>query len=406
MVSAAASVRCNLLNSRGESPFFLGGNKMTMAATKVSVRLAIQAGNEMTPDFCDQATPQFVDDTCARVSFYSARKALIFRPHPMLKNSLDNNQSFIARLIYNLKKIGVQFERDKSLLFNVAYGHISLKMDAIISSGFPDFPQERGLLFAHVVSGVEFRGLIDSQMPYDGWMVNNAQLLMAYGGFKKAAIFLINRASGETFEQVVDINFKIAQNCDNLSKEAISNPVAPERIIPVSTFTSLPEGLSKKCNSCPYSGVCMLPDSPPPTCYNCQNYSIGPNGSGKCMAQNGFELSIEMRQNMHQCGHHIYMPSMLDSWAEILGVASKTVIGEDDLTEIPVGNHYANKITGAEFFNLPPSASDDSGYSSYEIYGAKGKDLVGDKGIDKLRKVFGAKIQGIDNDISGSKIPD
>lgn len=124
------------------------------------------------------------------------------------------------------------------------------------------------------------------------------------------------------------------------------------------------------------------------------------------MAQNGFELSVEMRQNMHQCSHHIYMPSMIDSWAEPLGVASRTVIGEDDLTEIPVGNHYANKITGAEFFNLPPSAGDESAYSSYEIYGAKGKDLVGDKGIDKLRKAFGAKIQGIDNEVSGSEIPD
>lgn len=381
---------------------------MTLKASEVSKRLLSQAFYEMNADYCESNSPQFVDDKCARVAFYSARRNLIFRAAPILKNALDSSQSFVARLIYNLKKIGVKFAdgKDKPFFIKVGYGHINIKVDGIISSGFPDFPNEPGIILCQTVSGKEFNELTDSQMPYSGYLVNHAQLMMAYGNFKKACIFVISRASGDVFAQVVEINFNVANQIENTTNAGVSANIAPERIIPISTVQTLPTGLASKCASCYFAVHCMLPDSPPPICQNCEHCQIGPQGSVKCMAQNGFDLNFEMQQNLHKCQHHIYRPDILDSWAELIGDATKEGIGEEDIISVKIGNHYANKLTGAEFFNIPEIHNEPEAYSSYEIYGAKGKDLVGDKGIDKLRKVFGAKIQGLDNGVSGKDFSD
>ena len=383
---------------------------MTMKALEVSKRLAMQAQHEMNPAYCEDNSPQFVDDQCARMAFYSARRNLIFRPNYILKTALDNAQSFTARLIHNLKKIGVQFSEQKPFFYKVAHGHISLKVDGVISGGFPDFPNEQAILLTQTMSGVEFAELCKSQMPYSGYLVNHAQLLMAYSGIKKTAIFIIARNSGEVFAQVVELNYNLATNIDNASKFGVTSQYAPDRIIPVHTFTT-GKHENAKCNSCYFAVHCMLPDSPPPICRNCEHCVFADNGFVGCSAQadrdgNPFPLNDEMQQNLHACTHHIYRPDILDSWAGFQGEAEKTVIGESGPIQAKIGNIYANKITGQVFYNIPSVAGAEDGYTSYEIFGAKGKELVGDKAIDSLKKIFNASISGIENNVSGSDLPD
>lgn len=363
----------------------------------------MQAQNELTPDFVIDNTPQYVDDSCGRVSYYSARKALTLNPNALIKNSIDFDSSLVARLIFNLKKIGVQFEVEKPFRFKVAYGHINLKIDAIASSGFPDFPQQRVLILFNVVSGKDFLHYSNSES-VPSWMLNNAQLLMAYGGIKKAALFIVNRSSGQSFARVVDIDFNSATKIDNISKSSVSEYSIPERIATIEDITS---AKSEKCLSCPYSGSCALPESTMPNCYSCAFYSMKPEGKAVCMARNNMPLDDRARLNYQNCDRHIYNPDMIDSWAALMHESEKTVIGQNDLTEIRIGSIFANKLTGVEFENVMPTEKENlNQYTSYEIYGAKGKDLIGDSSINKLKNTFGAEIQGLNDDVSGSNFPD
>lgn len=320
--------------------------------------------NEVTPDFCEKATPQFVDDECARVGFYSSRWACIMRPEARIKNAIDFAQSSAARVLYNLKKIGVIFESDKPLYTKIMFGHINMRIDGIIKQGFPDFPNERGLLFVKVHDKKSYAESIKTRSNH--YAEKAAHILMAYGGFKKSAIINVCPDSGDIFAQVVELNLNIANLIYSKMQEGVTSKKAPERL----------RDKDEKCFSCPYSIYCIAPEIPSPTCRNCVNFIIGDNGFAGCSKKSGNQVSQHEQMNLHKCDMHIYNSDFLSSWAEFL---------QDDLND---SKEYANKITGEVFKN----SNDGSGYTSYEIYGAEGKMLIGDKKIDKIKRMFDAKI--------------
>lgn len=349
-----------------------------MSNSKTINILNLQAASECTPDFCELNTPSFVDNECKRVNYYSSRHALVMKPSAGIKNIIDNTASLKARTIHNLKKIGVIFDVDKTTYHKVGYGHVTLKIEAVISRGFPDFPSERGLLF--------IRRKVKLEAMANSLTEKEAQLLMNLGGFKKSVILTVDEGAGSISSQVVELNIKTAIHVQEQLNEAVASQKIPERIHPQADVTAAKKG-TEKCQSCPYSVYCMLPNTPPPICRNCIHFAIGDNGYAACSAQNNFLLNSEMQQNLHKCGMHVYKPDFLDSWAAVQGVEKKQ--DADSGQPVPVGYVYANKLTGEEFINSP----EDDHYSSYEIHAAEGMDLIGSSNLNKIRKMFSAKLQ-------------
>lgn len=343
------------------APFFIRGDKVS----KTTELLKMFSMNEATADFCEKNSPQYIDDECGRINFYSSRWSSIMRPTPEVKNVIDFDQSAIARVVYNLKKIGVIFDVDKPFYQKVGHGHISLRIDGTIKQGYPDFPNEKGLLFVRRLSKAQFSAAVSGN---NGLLDRNAHLLMAIGGFKKSSVIYVCDQTGEISAQVVELNLVRAHKIYETVNNSVSSISIPERI-----------NNDDKCSFCPFAKYCILPDSPSPTCRNCVNFVIGENGYAACNAQNGKLLSVDEQVNLHKCQHHLYMSEFLDSWAEYLS------------SDIEGGNEYANKITGEVFVNHPSGLN--GSYTSYEIYGASGKDLIGSKKIDKIRKMFDAKIE-------------
>lgn len=333
--------------------------------SKTTELLKMFSMNEATADFCEKNSPQYIDDECGRINFYSSRWSSIMRPTPEVKNVIDFDQSAIARVVYNLKKIGVIFDVDKPFYQKVGHGHISLRIDGTIKQGYPDFPNERGLLFVRRLSKAQFSAAVSGN---NGLLDRNAHLLMAIGGFKKSSVIYVCDQTGEISAQVVELNLVRAHKIYETVNNSVSSISIPERI-----------NNDDKCSFCPFAKYCILPDSPSPTCRNCVNFVIGENGYAACKAQSGKQLSVDEQVNLHKCNHHIYMSDFLSSWAERLN------------SDIDGGVEYANKLTG-EVFVTHPSGLNGS-YTSYEIYGASGKDLIGSKKIDKIRKMFDAKIE-------------
>ncbi len=320
--------------------------------------------NEATADFCEKNSPQFIDDECKRVNYYSSRWASIMRPTPQVKNVIDFDASAIARMIYNLKKIGTIFQNEKAFYQKVGHGHISLRIDGIIKQGYPDFPNEPGLLFVRRLSKMQF-----ANIDFGGFSFvnNNAQLMMAIGGFKKSAIIYVCDQTGALSISVLELNLVKAHKLYETINESVESPSMPEKTKD-----------ETKCASCAFNKYCVLPDSPSPTCRNCVNFTIGENGYAACDAQGNKSLDVTEQVNLHKCNKHLYLPEFLQSWAE-------------HLSTVENGNEYANKLTGEIFFNVLDNSQ--GGYTSYEIFGADGKDLIGAKKIDKIKRMFDAKIE-------------
>lgn len=343
-------------------PFLSGAHEMS----KVVFLLNQVSQNEVTADFCEKASPQFVDNQCARIGFYSSRWACVMRPEAKIKNAIDFAQSSAARMIYNLKKVGVIFENEKPLYTKIMFGHISMRIDAIIARGFPDFPNERGLLFIRIHDKASFAQVEKSGSNHYAEM--NSHILMAYGGFKKSAIINVCPDNGEIFAQVVELNLNTANEIYEKMQIGVTQVEAPARI----------KGNDEKCFSCPFSIYCVAPEVPSPTCRNCVNFIIGDNGFAGCKAKNGAKLSIHEQMNIDKCNMHIFNKEFLSSWADFIR------------DELDGGKEYVNKITGEIFVNS--NSRKGSEYTSYEIYGAQGKMLIGDSKIDKIKKMFNATI--------------
>lgn len=354
-------------------------------------RLSQQSAYEADADFCVENSPQFVDSVCSRIPYYSSRWAMLVRPVSSIKNVIDFNTSATARLIYNLKKIGVRFEKDKPFFYKVGYGHINLRIDGIINSGIPDFPSDSGLLFVRRVNKVQFKSAKNGEIPSE--VYNAANLLMAYGNYKKSFIFFICDSSGDLFLHTVDINFRTAEKILAVTEEGVSSNLIPVRFEGYQEKHGNTTIISDKCNNCAFCTYCLLPQTPPPSCRTCVHFVIGDNGYAACGAQNNFTLTNEMQCNLHECEMHIYKPDFLESWADCKGYATREVIGQDDIVNIPVGYLYVNKLTGQEFINCPEKEM--QGYTSYEISKAEGMELIGDKDIEKIRSMFDAKIKDL-----------
>lgn len=339
--------------------------------------LNLHSKNEATADFCEKNSPQFIDDECARINFYSSRWAAVMRPTSEVKNVIDFDQSATARMVYNLKKIGVIFQNEKPFYQKVGHGHISLRIDGIISKGFPDFPNESGLLFVRRVTKMVFNNLSLSSTDY---VSKNANLLMAIGGFKKSAILYICDQTGQIAAQVVELDLRAAHKIYETVNLGVESPSIPPRV-----------NNEEKCNSCPFNGYCVLPDSPSPTCRNCINFVIGKDGYAACYVKDNQRLSIDEQMNLHKCNMHLYSPDFLSSWAKHIDGVSTEEIGQSDIVTVHHSNEYVNILTGEIFVNVIDSSS--GGYTSYEIYGSKGKELIGNGKIDKIKKMFNATIQ-------------
>lgn len=298
------------------------------------------------------------------------------KPTSSKKNAIDFDSSSTARMIHNLRKIGVRFQKEKPFFVKVGYGHISLKIDGIIDSGIPDFPNDSGLLFVRRLGKSEFEEVKSSGVPES--LQDEAHLLMAIGGFKKSFFFSINSFSGDIIFSSIDVNFRIAESIQDITNFSVSSNRIPVRYDGWQLKIGDKDVISSKCQKCEFGKFCLLPETPAPSCRTCAHFVIGDSGFAACGAKSNYQLTVEEQQNLNKCEMHIYNPDFLESWASLSGLKK-----EKDK------NLYVNKTNGQEFIN----GNDPISYSSYEIFETKGMELIGDKKIDAIRKMFSASIQ-------------
>ncbi len=351
---------------------------------KIVQALNQQSAYECDYDFCSDWTAQAVDNDCARVGYFSARWGLPMRPNANLKNVIDYGTSAGARLIYNLKKIGVIFETDKPFFVDAGYDHIRLRVDAVIKSGLADIPGQQAILLFRRCSKSKYKSFRDNG---PSWVVSNqAQILMAIGNIRHCIIFGLCDSTGDIFAHLQELNLNIAHAINNKTNEGVSSETIPDKL------PQPDSGLNKKCEDCPFQSRCFAPTLPPPNCRNCVHVKLDGNGWAGCKAQQ-IELNKEMQQNLHRCPIHIYNPDFMREWAKSEDIVSSTTFDQNgnEITDVDF-IVYTNILTGNQFINVAREASKPGEYSSYDIDALDGKELVGDGALEKIKTMFDAKI--------------
>ncbi|QPX75446.1 putative exonuclease [Serratia phage vB_SmaS_Opt-169] len=322
-------------------------------------------------DFCFKHSVTAIDNECSRAAFLSSRFAIPFHPDEKIKRVYDERVSFASRLISDLRSMGVSFMKDTPQLITLGYGHIFEEIDAVISGGLPECNNERALMSVSIANKIQFKNYKSNGL--SSFTINAAQLCMAVSEFKKFVKFIYCPSTGDIDFTVIDIDFNLARKVYETVNKGVSSESMPIQLAQPET------GINKKCESCPFGVVCMAPETPPPTCRTCIYYRIGPNGYSACNAQNGKQLSPDEQVNRHSCEYHRFNPDFLSTWA---------TVEEKDFEKNRI--KYLNLLNGNSFYN----GGIEGDYSSYEINGCKGKELVGDSGINMIKKTFSAKVEG------------
>lgn len=190
------------------------------------------------------------------------------------------------------------------------------------------------------------------------------QLYMALTGMERAAYFAANKNTDDVYMERVHYDAAEAKRLLERAASIIFAAEPPPRISERADWY--------ECKMCSFHGLCHGTQAPDVNCRTCAHSTPTQGGTWTC-EKYGEQIPDEPQRA--GCPQHRYIPILLDRFAEQTG-------GSDELNSVT----YRNKETGRPFVNGEP------GYSSREIQAAADKRVLGDEGVDALKKEFGAEV--------------
>jgi len=274
-----------------------------------------------------------------------------------------------ARFIEELRGIGIEVasldESGEQFAVEACGGHLRGHLDGAL----------RGLLEApktwHVAeykthndksfTDLKAKGVKDSKPMHYAQM----QLYMGLTGMERAAYFAVNKNTDELYMERVHFDADEAKRLLERGARIIFAAEPPPRISDRADWY--------ECKLCRFHGICHGTQAPDVHCRTCAHSTPTQGGTWTCE-----RYSEQIPEDIQRagCPQHRYIPVLLERFAEQTG-------GSDEQNSVT----YRNKETGRPFVNGEP------GYSSREIQAAEDKRVLGDAGVDALKKEFaGAEV--------------
>jgi hypothetical protein len=184
------------------------------------------------------------------------------------------------------------------------------------------------------------------------------QLYMALTGMERAAYFATNKNTDEIYMERVHYDTDEAKRLLDRAASIIFATEPPPRL------SERPDWY--ECKLCRFHGICHGTQAPDVNCRTCAHSTPTQGGTWTC-EKYGEQIPDEPQRV--GCTEHRYIPILLERFAEQTN-------GSDAENWV----QYRHKETGNTFVNGA------QGYSSREIHAAADKRVLGDAGVDELKK--------------------
>lgn len=209
-------------------------------------------------------------------------------------------------------------------------------------------------------ANLKAKGVKDSKPLHYAQMM----LYMALTGMERAAYFAANKNTDEIYMERVRFDADEAKRLLDRAASIIFAAEPPPRISERADWY--------ECKMCRFHGQCHGTTAPDVTCRSCAHATPTQGGTWTCER---YGEQIPEENQRAGCTQHRYIPILLERFAEQAG-------GNDAENWV----QYKNKETGRAFVN------GEQGYSSREIHAAADKRVLGDVGVDAIKKEFGAEV--------------
>lgn len=310
---------------------------------------------------------------CERALWYGFRFASPRKFEGRTYRLFNRGQREEATIVEELRGIGCEvseFNPDgEQWGFKAIGGHFSGHMDGAVSN--TPYAKAWAVLEAKTHSVKSFKELTDKGVAVSHpthWHQMN--VYMGQMGMDRAMYYAVAKDTDAIHTEWLHFD---QEEYDKMMARA-------ERII---TAAEPPLRLSDdaswyQCKWCDHSDVCHGTEAPRATCRTCAHSTpiTDKDGAVWDCAKHSAEIPIDAQRT--GCAGHRYIPILLANFAEYLG----TEDGENPL--------YRNTATGREFHN----GEADKHYTSIEIRAAKDKKALGDAGVDDIKQVFAARVEG------------
>ena len=174
----------------------------------------------------------------------------------------------------------------------------------------------------------------------------------------------VNKNDDDLYFEIVEYDAAFAERLLAKAEKIITSDFPLTRISDDPTFY--------KCKFCDQADVCHTRRAPQVNCRTCRwaTPELDGNARWSCGKHNR-DLSVEDQRV--GCDSHNYLPTLLQSWADVIDF-------EDDWVT------YRSRLNNQEFSN------GHFGYSSNEIRAAHDLRAIGNKNIDEIREAFEGEI--------------
>ena len=245
-------------------------------------------------------------------------------------------------------------------------GHLGGSLDGVLM-GLIEAPQvphvsEQKTHAAKSFEDVEKKGVLKSKPEHYAQM----QVYMHLMELPWALYQAVNKNNDALYYERVEYDKPAAEALIRKAEHIITSDRPPEGISTDPSFY--------KCKFCDHAFLCHGYQTPALSCRTCAFATAEIDGDARwSCAKHKKDIGVEDQRLA--CDKHLFIPELLEPWAEVL-----------DGTEEHVS--YKNKLTGHEFVN------GWGGYSSKEISRARDVNAIGDPDIDHWKESFQAEVIG------------
>ncbi|MHA2248607.1 MAG: oxidoreductase [Candidatus Hodarchaeales archaeon] len=249
-----------------------------------------------------------IGEECRRMLWYSFR--WVRRPAfpGRILRLFDTGHREEERIIADLRAVGCEVldkdpNTDEQWEYVACEGHLMTHLDGVVL-GLLESPKTWHLLECKTSNAKGF-----TQITKHGCAkakpvhVAQIQLMMGLAGLKRAAYYVQNKDTDDLHQERIKYDSKAYKALIAKANAIIKAESPPERIGKDPSFF--------KCKFCDYSDFCFGKEFPDVNCRTCVHSSPVKDGKWAC--------AREFVTTNEGCTEHIFLPSMIEHWAEPIG---------------------------------------------------------------------------------------
>jgi len=275
---------------------------------------------------------------CERQLYYSFRWAKTPSFPGRVLKLFNRGHTEEERFVADLNSIGcnvMEFDADgNQWRFEDCKGHFGGSADGIIASGVPEAPKSPHIVEMKTHSEKSFNDLVSKgvkESKHEHFIQMNTYMGLSgrkWGAkfhIKRALYMAVNKNNDDLYCERIRFDPDIFEETMEKAEHIIFSDICPP---------PMPQASAQwyECKFCDYYGVCHQKKFPEANCRTCVFSTPVKDGKWECSCkwhdEDNKTIALSGTDQKSGCGNHLYLPSLIDTWATPIDGTNESIVFE------------------------------------------------------------------------------